>query len=1182
MTRRTHEARAGFRHRDLFLAACVTAILAGIASCGGDGATPPVLPPPGPPPPPPQAAPVPVGSIAARTVDQGQSFTVDVSSNFRDPDGDALTYTAESSNERVATARAAGSQVSVAAIGPGTATVTVTASDPGGRTAAQSFDVAVTGSIGDDFGSAGSLNDWRGLNDAGISVGGGVLSVTNRTADRLGIAERAETPPLTSWGIQASMGRTTRRASPGVVSLTGHRRFTASRLVLRTLDDSGKDGGADSRRASGNFEFALFDREVGEWIGITNMSGASATVREEPDEFTDIAFGHQGTDFVAYAGEGRSEELFRFDLASTSVDGVVLGDVVAHLTGVWLVNQGPPGVTALHDWVEVTGTGSSAPVPDVAEVAGSVAAAARSTSVAGPDADRAALVALYQVAGGPNWTYNDGWLTNAPLHDWYGVSTDGQGRVTTLNLIDNNLVGEIAPDLVSLSSLVRLHLSHNDFTGGIPAGLGSLGNLEALGFRDAGLTGEIPSELGSLPSLERLDIANNNLTGKILPELGDLSGLKQLSLDGNNLTGTVPAALGRLTNLTFLDISGNELTGGIPSELGGLLRLESLGLARNKLAGTVPTALGRLTDLTYLNVSGNELTGGIPSELGGLLRLEVLGLADNELTGRIPPELGNLTHLRGLYVNANKLAGQLPASLLNLSLDEFWWERNAGLCAPDTSAFRAWLAGIGEQQPGPFCVEGPEAVGTVPAQTLLVGESVTLDMSPYFRDSDGDPLLYSTSSSNDAITFASFAGTSVTITGVAPGTATVTVTASDAAGLTADQRVAVTVRTPNRAPETVGSIPAQSIARGQTATLDVASYFRDPDGDALTYTAATSNAAVVSAGISGNSLTLTGVAPGTATVTVTARDPSGLTAAQSVAVTVRTPNRAPEAVGSMPAQSLAPGRTATLDVAPYFRDPDGDALAYRAASSDTAVVSVSMSGSSLTLTGVAVGTATVTVLVVDPGDLAAVQQAAVTVSRATAPDLEFSRVDPQDITVAPGDTAVVEFTIRNAGNAASSGTSARAHQSDDATITTSDRVASNDARVGALAPNATWIITLTIPVATNAAPGSIYFGMCVDPVSGETNTGNNCSSAARLTISGANRAPQRVGTIRPINLSVGGSYRDDAADYFTDPDGDELSYSVQSSNPGVASVVISGSIVTVTGVAPGQATLTLTRGTPPA
>ena len=332
---------------------------------------------------------------------------------------------------------------------------------------------------------------------------------------------------------------------------------------------------------------------------------------------------------------------------------------------------------------------------------------------------------------------------------------------------------------------------------------------------------------------------------------------------------------------------------------------------------------------------------------------------------------------------------------------------------------------------------------------------------------------------------------------------------------------------------------------------------------------------MVSATTAGTRLTLTGVAVGTATVTVTARDPGDLTAPQSVAVTVRTPNRAPEAVGSIPAQTLAPGRTATLDVASYFRDPDADALTYTAVSSNAAVVSAATSGSSLTLTGVAVGTATVTVTAADPRGLTAPQNVAVSVSRATAADLEFSRVDPQAITVAPGSEGVVEFTIRNAGDAASSATNSRAHQSSDATITTSDRVASEDIAIVALAPNATATVRLRIEVPAGAATGSTYFGMCVDAVTGETNTANNCSSAVRLTISASNRAPQRVGTIQPFSLAVGGSQTVDAARYFTDPDGDDLSYGVQSSNSGVASVAISGSNVTVTGVAPGQATLTL-------
>ena len=184
---------------------------------------------------------------------------------------------------------------------------------------------------------------------------------------------------------------------------------------------------------------------------------------------------------------------------------------------------------------------------------------------------------------------------------------------------------------------------------------------------------------------------------------------------------------------------------------------------------------------------------------------------------------------------------------------------------------------------------------------------------------------------------------------------------------------------PPVAPVQVGTIPNQSVETGQTTTLDVVSYFRDPDGGALTYTAESSAPAVVSVSLSGSTLTLTSVADGTATVTVTATDPDGLTATQGFEVTVETPNRAPEAVGTIPGQSLDPGRTATVDVSSYFQDPDGDALAYTAASSAPAVVSVSMSASTLAMAGVADGSGTVTVTARDPDGLTAEQRFNVTV-----------------------------------------------------------------------------------------------------------------------------------------------------------------------------------------------------------
>ena len=47
----------------------------------------------------------------------------------------------------------------------------------------------------------------------------------------------------------------------------------------------------------------------------------------------------------------------------------------------------------------------------------------------GSDEDRAALVALYNATGGPNWTQNNNWLSDVPISKWQGVTTDDNGRV---------------------------------------------------------------------------------------------------------------------------------------------------------------------------------------------------------------------------------------------------------------------------------------------------------------------------------------------------------------------------------------------------------------------------------------------------------------------------------------------------------------------------------------------------------------------------------------------------------------------------------------------------------------------------------------------------------------------------------------------------------------------------------
>ena len=79
-----------------------------------------------------------------------------------------------------------------------------------------------------------------------------------------------------------------------------------------------------------------------------------------------------------------------------------------------------------------------------------------------------------------NWTDNINWLSDAPVGEWYGVTTDDSGRVTSLDLYDNQLSGEIPPELVGLSNLEWLLLDGNQLSGEIPPELAGLSNLEVL------------------------------------------------------------------------------------------------------------------------------------------------------------------------------------------------------------------------------------------------------------------------------------------------------------------------------------------------------------------------------------------------------------------------------------------------------------------------------------------------------------------------------------------------------------------------------------------------------------------------------------------------------------------------------------------------------------------------------
>ena len=389
---------------------------------------------------------------------------------------------------------------------------------------------------------------------------------------------------------------------------------------------------------------------------------------------------------------------------------------------------------------------------------------------------------------------------------------------------------------------------------------------------------------------------------------------------------------------------------------------------------------------------------------------------------------------------------------------------------------------------------------------------------------------------------------------VSPGDATITVTATDPDMLTA--QIAIQVLVPNRPPELRAEMPPARMEPSDVVRLDLSEHFADPDGEELTYSAESSDAMVASAAVSADMLAVTGEAAGSATVTVTATDPGGLTATGTMEITVRV-NRPPVVVEALQPVQLGPDEKARWVLSLHFSDPDGDALAYDATSSDRAVASADLSGDTLVVEGESEGSATVTVTATDPGGLSATAPLEVTVRVNLAPvavkEIPAARINP-DETVR---VVLSEYFVDPDGpddelvyDAASS----------DPTLATVAVSADTLAITGVSAGEANLTVTATDP-------------------------GGLSATAPVKVVVRVNRPPVVVEAMQRVVLLTDQMVRRELGRHFDDPDGEELVYEATSSDTLIASVAVSTVdtlpfTLTVTSLSVGDATVTVTATDP--
>ena len=135
------------------------------------------------------------------------------------------------------------------------------------------------------------------------------------------------------------------------------------------------------------------------------------------------------------------------------------------------------------------------------------------------------------------------------------------------------------------------------------------------------------------------------------------------------------------------------------------------------------------------------------------------------------------------------------------------------------------------------------------------------------------------------------------------------------------------------------------------------------------------------------------------------------------------------------------------------------------------------------------------------------------------PDLVVGARLVSDDNPAAGAAFTLSVTVRNAGGAPAAATTLRFFGSTDATITASDtQVGSADVE----ALDAAAASEERVDLNARASHGTYYYGACVDPVTNESDTTNNCSASVPVTVVRA-QAPRPRPDLQVVSPSVSNS-----------------------------------------------------------
>lgn len=292
--------------------------------------------------------------------------------------------------------------------------------------------------------------------------------------------------------------------------------------------------------------------------------------------------------------------------------------------------------------------------------------------------ERSILESFYKALDGDKWEHKENWLSDKPLNEWYGITTDEEGKVVKIQLSDT-MTGKVPANLKHLKKLQSLHL--DCMAGGIRLEVNNYpslkelelsGNVEKVSVENCSELEKLSLtsryfdafHVDSCPKLSSLELIGHNISDTTkreldlspFPKLSELKiyhlaldqlhinncfNLKKIEIDSCQLQ---ELNLSSCANLEYLKVSGNDSLHAL--DLNNCVKLDSIDVSRNSVT---QLNISNCKKLRYLDCSDNKLS---ELELNNPL-LYALYCYNNEISKL---DVGNFKELKYLYCDGNNLS----------------------------------------------------------------------------------------------------------------------------------------------------------------------------------------------------------------------------------------------------------------------------------------------------------------------------------------------------------------------------------------------------------------------------------------------------------------------------------------------------------------------------------------------